>query len=136
MLYLETSAAVKALIEEPGSAVIRLLLASNGSVATSRATQPEARAALAAAERVRRITPAEHREAKEKLARILAWLYIVELDEFVAESAGDIAERFSLRGFDAIHLASALRLDAPVLATWDADLIRAGRRAGVAVATG
>ena len=56
---------------------------------------------------------------------------MVELDGSVAEIAGDVAERFALRAYDAVHLASALAIgdDDLVLLTWDERLAAAGRRA-------
>lgn len=40
--------------------------------------------------------------------------------------SGEVAERHALRGYDAVHLASALVLDAaPIVVAWD-DRLRAG----------
>jgi hypothetical protein len=53
----------------------------------------------------------------------------------LARSAGELAERHALRGYDALHLASALSIGDPdlVLATWDRQLARAALAAGAAV---
>jgi uncharacterized protein len=57
------------------------------------------------------------------------------VDAQLARDAGELAERFSLRGYDAVHLASALSAGGPVtLVTWDEDLKRAAARSGCAVA--
>ena len=49
--------------------------------------------------------------------------------------AGELAERFALRGYDAVHLASALSVGGPVtLVTWDADMRSAAERNGCAIA--
>lgn len=45
------------------------------------------------------------------LDRDLGRLVIVELSAKVAKRAGELAERRGLRGFDAIHLASALEVE-------------------------
>jgi uncharacterized protein len=47
-----------------------------------------------------------------------------------------LTHRHGLRGYDAVHLASALALTSTriVLATWDADLRRAAVTEGLAVA--
>jgi len=53
---------------------------------------------------------------------------IIALDEDLARHAGDLAERHALRGYDAVHLASALAIDVPgelVIATWDGELAAA-----------
>lgn len=53
----------------------------------------------------------------------------------MGESAGDIAERHGIRGADAVHLATAMRLrerDEPILfATWDVRLRAAAKREGL-----
>ena len=53
----------------------------------------------------------------------------------VVRHAGDLAERHALRGYDAVHLASALAAaaDDAVLVTWDDDLGRAARAEGLAI---
>jgi uncharacterized protein len=57
------------------------------------------------------------------------------VDEQLAREAGDLAERFALRGYDAVHLASALSLGGPItLVTWDADLRNAAAQTGCALA--
>lgn len=57
------------------------------------------------------------------------------MDAQLARDAGDLAERFALRGYDAVHLASALSAGGPVtLVTWDADLRSAAEQNGCAIA--
>ena len=52
---------------------------------------------------------------------------VIGLDEPLARAAGALAERHALRGYDAVHLASATAIDYPdlVVATWDRDLASA-----------
>lgn len=52
---------------------------------------------------------------------------MIGLDDALARSAGELAERHALRGYDAVHLASATAIDDPdlVIATWDRDLASA-----------
>jgi hypothetical protein len=54
----------------------------------------------------------------------------------VADRAVELAVVHSLRGMDAVHLATALlvRHAEPVVVTWDDDLARAARAEGLAVA--
>lgn len=67
---------------------------------------------------------------------MLSSAYVTDVDLTLARHAGELAQRHALRGYDAIHLASALSLDDPnlVLVTWDRDLSSAARAAGRAVA--
>jgi uncharacterized protein len=93
---------------------------------------PEARAALAAAERARRIGEKIHRAAVADLDAVYAQLRIVGIDEPLAQHAGELAERHALRGYDAVHLACALAVDAAdvLLATWDRALNEAADETG------
>lgn len=61
---------------------------------------------------------------------------IVGVDEALAVHAGRLAGEYALRGYDAVHLASALALGTAetILVTWDHDLSEAAAGAGLAVA--
>lgn len=61
---------------------------------------------------------------------------MIGVDGSLARSAGRLAELRALRGYDAVHLASALTVDAAdlVLATWDRDLADAAVAEALAVA--
>jgi predicted nucleic acid-binding protein len=75
-------------------------------------------------------------QARLELERVWRDLNVVQLDDNLVRLSGDTAERLRLRAGDVIHLSSALVLADPdlVLATWDHDLGRAAREAGLAVA--
>jgi uncharacterized protein len=67
----------------------------------------EARAALAAARRAQRLQPSDYGHAVEVLGGLWAEMDGLVLTEALALRAGELAEVFALRGYDAIHLASA-----------------------------
>jgi predicted nucleic acid-binding protein len=135
-LYFETSALVKLFLQDPEADIARDLWDDADLVTTGRIAYPEARAALASAQRLGRITASELDSAKSKLTRLWAQVQVVDLDEPFASSAGDLAESHALRGFDAVHLATALALDdeSLIVATWDADLRTAALETGLRVA--
>jgi predicted nucleic acid-binding protein len=56
------------------------------------------------------------------------------MDEALAREAGELADSLALRGYDAVHLASALALgdEEVALITWDRDLGAAAERMGLA----
>lgn len=110
ILYLDTSALVKLYVAETGSGEVRKKLRQADHAATSRVAYPEARSALARRRREGAISSAGLQRAVSALDRDMGSLVIVELNESVARRAGELAERHALRGFDAIHLASALEL--------------------------
>jgi predicted nucleic acid-binding protein len=104
--------------------------------ASSVLAYPEARAALAAARRAKRLTARAHDRAVSELDALDAELLIVGIDEALAHRAGELADERGLRGYDAVHLASALALGTgdTVVVTWDRDLSNAAVVAGLAVA--
>jgi len=134
--YFETSALIKLAIEEPGSDAAGATWDGADSVATSRLSYAEARAALASALRAGRLSPAGLSAAKGTLEARFRELDLVEVADPLVRSAGDLAELHGLRGYDAVHLASALALGESelVLATWDRDLASAGAAEGVDLA--
>ena len=134
--YFETSAIVKLLVAEDGSERADELWDSADLIATSDLSYAEARAALAAARRSGRLTGQGLADARRTLHDRFRDLHRVEVTHDVVLSAGDLAEEHALRGYDAVHLASALALETPglILVTWDDDLARAGRRVGFALA--
>lgn len=129
--YFETSAIVKLVIAEEGSEEAGALWDASDVAITSRLAYAEARAALAAARRSRRLSSDGLSDAKSALEDRFGELDILDVSEAIVRSAGDLAEEHALRAFDALHLASALALGAEViLVTWDRDLAKAGRALG------
>jgi predicted nucleic acid-binding protein len=96
---------------------------------------PEARAAAAAAERSGRIGARTLRRAVRTINGLYAELRVIGVDARLVEAAGELAERHGLRGYDAVHFASALAIGEPelVLATWDHDLQGAAAACGYTV---
>jgi predicted nucleic acid-binding protein len=134
-LYFDTSALIKLIVVEAGSDHAAELWDSYPAAASVLA-YPEARAALAAARRVKRLTARAHDRAVAELDVLNAELMIVVVDEALAQRAGELADERALRGYDAVHLASALALDPgeTTLVTWDHDLSDAAVGAGLGVA--
>jgi predicted nucleic acid-binding protein len=138
IVYLDTSALVKLYVEEEGSSEARAAVVGADAVATSRVAFAEAHAAFAAAVRLGRIS-AEERATIAALFRTDWYAYVVVgVTQAVVELAADLALHYDLRGFDAIHLASALlvrqRTTDPVrLLAWDRRLAHAAAACGLAV---
>lgn len=132
-VYFDTSAFVKILIEEPGSSSAVRAWQAADSVACSRLLHVEARAALSMARRQARLSNAQHTSAKAALNVHWQDVYIVEITEPLIEQAGDLAEGEELRGYDAVHLASALRASVAVLITADVEMMRAAGNRGLEV---
>jgi len=59
----------------------------------------------------------------------------IDVTEPTVRRAGDLADRHALRGFDAVHVASAAEIGiGTVLVTWDKDVARAAHLEGLQVA--
>lgn len=121
---------------EDGSDVAAELWNSGHPIASSVLFYPEGRAALAAARRGRRLTAGGYRRSLHDFEQVRLELAVIGVDEALAGQAGDLAAELGLRGYDAVHLASAVSLGADVtsLVTWDIDLGDAAARKGLAVA--
>lgn len=127
--YFDTSAVVPLLVGESGSNVARRMWDEASTVVCVRLGYPEARSALAQARRDDRITDSQLRSAVLRLDQTYEQINVVEIDELLARRAGALAETLALRGYDAVHLAAALRVadDSVVLVAGDRALIRAAR---------
>jgi predicted nucleic acid-binding protein len=134
--YFETSAIVKLLVLEDGSDVADGLWDESDLLVTSRIAYAEVRAAVASAHRAHRISIEELAKAKKTLDARFRVIDLLEVTDVIVRRAGDLAEDHALKGFDAIHLASAMTMESGgvTLVSWDTDLARAGHRVGLDVA--
>ena len=80
-------------------------------VVTSTVAYAEARAAFARKMREGVISEEQHRFIVETLDGEWETYESLSATDAVARRAGDLAERYALRGIDSIHLASALLID-------------------------
>ncbi len=109
-LYLDTSSLFKLYVDEPGSDEVRQELSEASAGATSLVTYAEARAAFARVRRLGNITAAGLRSVKRDFDSDWSIYVIVPPSDAICQNAGDLAERYGLRGFDSIHLATFLHL--------------------------
>jgi len=127
--YFDTSAIIPLIIKEPSSD-------DASRTISTRLIYPEARAALAQAERIGRLTAASLAEAVKGLDSIATEINYLEITEQIAESAGTLARAHALRGYDAVHLASAelANDDDFVFVTGDRSLGSAAETIGISTA--
>ncbi len=131
-LYLDTSAIIKLYVLELDSAPLRPRVLEADSVFVAEIAYPEARAALAAMRRGGRLSSRLHDQAKAEFAAEWAAYAKVAISPRLCLEAGDLAERFALRGFDAVHLACFAEIAAVPgpsveFLSFDARLSRAAR---------
>ena len=132
ILYVDTSALVKVYVTEPGSSEVRGRIDQAEAVATVLVTYAEARAAFARHQREGGLTRADLRRAVRQLDRDWTTYNVVGLSDPLVRSAGELAERHALRGYDAVQLAAVLELRAAgasvEFCAFDTRLNRAARR--------
>ena len=109
-LYLDTSSLVKLYIEESGSDDVRQDLGDSAGGATSAVAYAEARLAFARLRREGKITADVFRSAKQDFDADWPQYLVVEPTIGLCRAAGELAERYRLRGFDSVHLATFLHL--------------------------
>jgi uncharacterized protein len=105
-LYLDTSSLVKLYVKEIGSDVVRHLVGDANVVATSVVAYAETRAALARLHRDAVLTASKFRAAKREFQEEWPAYLALDATDSLCRVAGELAERYKLRGFDSIHLAS------------------------------
>jgi len=136
IVYFDSSAFVKMVVEEDGSDIAATLWDGCDAAVSSRLAYPEVRAALAAAGRAHRLDPREQSHAEAIWEQFWAATRAVELTDIIAAQAGDLASRYALRGADAVHLASLLAVSPTevLFAVWDERLRSGAESAGVRLA--
>ena len=121
LVYVDASAFVKLLVEEPGTELAVALWDGCDAAVSSRLAYPEVRAALAGAHRKRDLDRNGLAQAEESWEEFWGATRPVELTPAVGRHAGELAKEHSLRGADAVHLASALAMSdqSLIVAAWD-----------------
>lgn len=136
IVYFDSSALVKLVLDEAGSELAAALWNGCDAAMSSRLAYPEVCAALAAAGRNRDLTRSEAASAAAEWEVFWASMRPVELTAGVERVAGHLSAQHQLSGADAVHLASALELGLPdpTVAVWDERLHSGAVAVGLAVA--
>lgn len=131
LLFLDSSALVKLLVEEDGSDLVARLWDDADVLVASRLVVPEVAAALHAACRNGRLDDDALTTALTAWGTYLPALRLVELTPSLCVQAAELASAHALGGADAVHLASTLTLyeASPLLAVWDRRLHAAAHEA-------
>jgi uncharacterized protein len=130
--YFDTSAVVPLLADdEPGADICRRTWDAATTLATTRLTYVETAAALARAARLGRLGPRDHEASLAGLDELWPQFDVLEIDDALVRAAAALARRHSLRGFDAVHCAAAVRIlgattvalsgDGALLSAWSAE---------------
>jgi len=107
ILYLDTSAFIKLYVGEPNAERVRTAVAEADQIHAHWITYPEMRSALARLYRMGRQDAETFDQCKREFERDWDLISPILPDERILRRAGDLAERFGLRGYDSLHLAAA-----------------------------
>lgn len=136
LVYLDTSALLKRYINEAGAAQVRQLIEKADEVATGVIARVETASALARLVAARSITAKEGEKIWHEFSEDWEDITRLQITPQGIERATSLARQYSLRAYEAVHLAGAILwqegLDLPVtLATFDRLLWLAGSSAGL-----
>jgi predicted nucleic acid-binding protein len=138
IVYLDTSALVKLYVQEVGSTQVRLAVARADLVATSLVAYVEARSAFARKHRLADIDDAALKRHKHEFEQGWNRLDRLPVDATTIRRAGDLAEQYRLKAYDALHLATVDLMEVTLrssvrFACFDDALNRAAARLGFAL---
>ncbi len=136
IVYLDASALVKRYVAETGSAEVEKLIGEARAIGTGVLSRAEVSAALAKAARVGYVTSAAAMKAMEAFDADWENLIRLQFGEPLAARAGALAWEHGLRGYDAVHLATALVWretlgEVVTVATYDRELWRGAKESGL-----
>jgi len=110
ILYLDTSALVKAYVEEEHSSEVLTSMKSASASASHRIAYVEARAAFARLQREHMLNESEWKILKGEFMADWENYLQIGTTQPLLERAGELAEAFSMRAYDSMHLAAAQSL--------------------------
>lgn len=110
MIYLDTSALIKRFVNEKGSPLVQSIVQRTEAIATAKIAYAEIFAGLTRKLREGNLSKAQYALACRQFESDWHAYLRVELGDDILLLARDLIQRRPLKGFDAVHLASALRL--------------------------
>ena len=136
--YLDASALVKRYVAEAGSAEVNGLISEAEALGTAVISRAEVSAALAKAVQVKSVSKNAGTSALQAFTADWDNLIRLQLTEVLVARAAVLAWEQGLRGYDAVHLATALfwheTLDEAVtVATYDRELWKSAKTSGLSV---
>jgi uncharacterized protein len=136
ILYLDASALVKRYVVETGSAEIEKVISEAAVIGTGLISRAEVSAALAKAARVGVLASKEAEAALRAFRKDWRDLVRVQVSEAVVARADTLAWQLGLRGYDAMHLATAslwqeVMAETVTIASFDRQLWSAAEQAGL-----
>lgn len=133
IVYFDTSAFLPLLVQESGTDLALRLWREAAHVVSSRLIVAESAAAIAMAHRMGRIADGDHDLIQSEASGLTRELALLDVTADAIDRAAVLAPRRGLRGYDAVHLATAslLHSDDVVFASGDSALLSAAAAEGI-----
>ena len=136
IVYLDASALIKRYVAEAGSDEVAALIGEGSAIGTAIISRAEVVAALTKAVRMKLLARADATSALQVFRADWENLIRLQMTEFLVSRAEALAWDHGLRGYDAVHLASAVfwqdMLGEPItVASYDRQLWGAAKTAGL-----
>ena len=134
ILYCDTSALIKRYVVESGTDIVDAAWDSAAVVSTSVVAYAESMAAFHRRHREGHLSQKELKQTCDRFSGDFGRLVLVPVDRHLHPSVDDLLKKHPLRGFDVIHLASALVFndDEDILfACFDGNLNKAAAKEGL-----
>lgn len=125
--YFDSSALVPLLIAEPATARCTAVWNASAVVVSSAIAYVEVHAALAQASRLGRLTETSRATALDSFDSLWSDVAAIPVDSVIIRHAAQLSAEQALRGYDAVHCASAAAAASAefLVVTGDRDLLRA-----------
>jgi predicted nucleic acid-binding protein len=131
IVYFDSSALIKLFLDEPDSQTALDIWNDADQIVTSEISYLEVHAGLARAmgQNPPKLSKTGYGDAKAQFGQLWLQVFSIGVTSGLIREASDVAEKYSLRAYDALQFASALTVDDDgiSLATTDKDLERAAR---------
>ena len=110
ILFCDTSALMKLLVDEARSEQLRQISTTVDAIGVCRISWAESMAALARLQREDPVNNEDLEQARQQLIQCWQTFTIVEVSQPLVETAGRFADVFALQGYDSVQLAAAHEL--------------------------
>ena len=110
ILYLDTSAIVKFYISEAGSQKVRELFDLSDVLATSCIAYVETISAFTRINNEKKLSDSDYKNIVLNFKKDWEDLFVLKIDNTIIKTAGQFVESYQIKGYDSIHLASAVML--------------------------
>ena len=136
ILYLDTSALLKRYFKEHGSSEVISEWKKAEAIATSMVTYAETMAAVFRKKREADFPPSLFKKIRSSFQKDWESFILVEVTNALNDKVDKLVASYVLRGFDAIHLASALTIRQAIpgdliFACYDQELLQAAQSSGL-----